>query len=78
MSKKEKSIKSDYGNDNENENNEEELNQTEMQETQTNNINQTGMIVTKSGDITINSLTIVGQIVISDNKTLHKNILAII
>ena len=71
MSKKEKA-KSD--NTNENENNEEELNQAEIQEAQANNINQTGIIVTKSGDITINSLTIIGQIeghylLPSNNKT---------
>jgi len=74
MSKKEKSLKSNYEN-NENENeNEEELNQAEIQEAQTNNINQTGMIVTKSGNLTINSLTIIGQIeghylLPSNNKT---------
>jgi len=72
MPKTKKSIKSEYKN-NENEN-EEELTQTEIQENQINNINQTGMIVTKTGDTTINSLTIVGQIeghylLPSNNKT---------
>ena len=60
----------DYANDNENEENndsDEELKQTQIQESQTNNINQTSMIITKSGDIALNSLTIVGQIVIIDN-----------
>jgi len=76
MSKKEKSLKSDNGNgnENENENNDEELNQAEIQEAQTNNINQTAMIVTKNGDTAINSLTIIGQIeghylLPSNNKT---------
>ena len=64
--------KSNY--DNENNETEEELNQAEIQETQINNINQTGMIVTKNGDTTINSLTIIGQIeghylLPSNNKT---------
>ena len=59
-----------------NENNDEESNLDEQrQESQISNINQIGMTVTKSGDVTINSLTIIGQIVIIDNKiNLSKNL----
>ena len=41
---------------------EEELTQAQIQETQASNINETGMIVTKDGDVSINSLTIIGQV----------------
>jgi len=57
------------------ENNDEESNPDEQrQDSQINHINQVGMTVTKSGDITINSLTIIGQIeghylLPSNNKT---------
>jgi len=59
----------------EGENNEEEFKPEEQrQDNQLNNINQIGMTVTKSGNITINSLTIIGQIeghylLPSNNKT---------
>ena len=71
--KSEKSLYKNYKN-NEDDENGEELNQSENQENQANNITQTPMIVTKSGDITINSLTIIGQVeghylLPSNNKT---------
>ena len=68
----------DNDNDNEetgeNEENNEELTRDEHREKESNIINQTGMIVTKNGDIAINSLTIIGQIeghylLPSNNKT---------
>ena len=76
-----KSIYDDHENENENnenggEGNEEELKQSQIQENQIHNINQMGMIVTKSGDTMINSLTIIGQIVIIDNKIYLSNNIA--
>jgi len=68
-------LKSDYEIiENPGEGGEEELKQSEIQENQTNNIIQTGIIITKTGGITINSLTIIGQIeghylLPSNNKT---------
>ena len=67
--------KSDTENDRgDGETNDEELRQEELREKEINNVNQSGMIVTKSGDIVINSLTIIGQIeghylLPSNNKT---------
>jgi len=51
-----------------------ELTQTQIQENQAENITQTGMIITKNGDITVQSLTIIGQVeghylLPSNNKT---------
>jgi len=40
----------------------EELTQAHIQESQAENITQTGMIVTRNGDITVQSLTIIGQV----------------
>lgn len=40
----------------------EEVKETEKEEKEINNINQTGMVVTKNKDVTINSLTVIGQI----------------
>jgi len=75
MSKKIKNHKSSEDNDNEDNNDtEEELRETQIQENQADNIKQTGMIITKTGDIAINSLTIIGQVeghylLPSNNKT---------
>jgi len=60
----------------ENEENNEELTRDEHREKESNIINQTGMIVTKNGDIAINSLTIIGQIVIIDNEIIYQKNLA--
>ena len=68
-------MNTDYKNyENYEDENDEELTQAEIQETKINNINQTAMTVTKNGGITINSLTIAGQIeghylLPSNNKT---------
>ena len=55
-------IKNYFETENENENDEEEQSRCQIQENQINHINQTGMIVTQNGGITLNSLTIIGQI----------------
>jgi len=68
-------MKNLFSDNDDGDNNDEEFKPDDSrQENLTNNINQIGMTVTKNGDITINSLTIIGQIeghylLPSNNKT---------
>jgi len=65
----------DNGENGEEDNNDEEINQEEQhRQREMDIVKQTGMVITKSGDIAINSLTIIGQIeghylLPSNNKT---------
>jgi ATP-dependent protease ClpP protease subunit len=74
MPKSSKQNYKSYEDNNDTHEQEEELTEAQTEEAQINNINQTGMIITKDGDVCINSLTIIGQVeghylLPSNNKT---------